>query len=105
MASKAGTSPRVCLLNTASGVWFSCDVIARGKEVFERIRAHAEVRKFGVWCDSQDCSGKSACIFSKLEKCRYCGASLSEFVDIAHGRAYAAVQTYMYVDVRTYVRT
>ena len=40
-----------------------------------------------------------------LEKCRHCGASLSEFADVAHGRAYAAVQTYMYVDVRTYVRT
>ena len=36
-----------------------------------------------------------------LEKCRHCGASLSEFADVAHGRAYAAVQTYMYVDVRT----
>ena len=40
----------------------------------------------------------------RLEKCRHCGASLSEFADVAHGRAYAAVQTYMYVDVRTYVR-
>ena len=40
-----------------------------------------------------------------LEKCRHCGASLSEFADVAHGRAYAAVQTYMYVDVRTYANS
>ena len=39
-----------------------------------------------------------------LEKCRHCGASLREFACVAHGRAYAAVQTYMYVDVRTHVR-
>ena len=32
-----------------------------------------------------------------LEKCRHCGASLSEFADVAHGHAYVAVQTYMYV--------
>ena len=40
-----------------------------------------------------------------LEKRRHCGASLSEFANVAHGRAYAAVQTYMYVDVCAYVRT
>ena len=44
------------------------------------------------------------CCVIVLEKCRHCGASLSEFADVAHGRVYAALQTYMYVDVRTYIR-
>ena len=40
-----------------------------------------------------------------LEKCRHCGASLSDFADAAHGRAYAVIQTHMYMDVgHTYVR-
>ena len=37
-----------------------------------------------------------------LEKCRHCGASLSEFADVAHGRAYAP---YKRICTWTYVRT